>query len=168
MLSLYIAEKQSGKLADLIKMAGHKGITLSKGFCEKTLVELRYWGRDPDAISVAYKFLRKFEGIGGSSVDVLPAGRGPSPVGGKGNHDLRRVINLRHSTSVGTSASSPPPPPPAPPPPRQKSASGGSDNSISGIPISVPHRKEGVNSPGSEKPDFSILKLIEVRKLDSI
>lgn len=116
MITLYVAEKQYAKLADVVKLSALKGVTLDKEFCQKSLVELRHWGRDADAISAIYKCLRK------SSEDV---GDGLQAVSSNSvsevNHAPPQRMNSRcRSASIGESAPSSPPPPP-PPLPRSMS-----------------------------------------------
>ena len=158
-LTLCVAEKQCHKLADLLKLANLKGVGLEKGFCQKALVELRHWGRDPDSISAAYKFLRKFDGVGEGSIERLSTGAAPSPVS-KLNHTLLRVCR---STSFSSPVPSPPPPPPTPPLMRSQSLTDEPDNvrSLSSTPTNVAYQT--VFAADGDKTDFSsIFKLIEV------
>ena len=117
MLNLCIAEKQFIKLADVIKVAVGKGLLLERAFCQKALVELRHWGRDPDAISAAYKSLRK---LSEGSEDAMPAIATPS-TSTRVNHTLKKTISIcrRSSVNIPVGCPSPPPPPPPPQPPRR-------------------------------------------------
>ena len=121
MLTLCITEKQFIKLADIVKLAASKGLLLERAFCQKALVELRHWGRDPDAISAAYKSLRKLsEGSG----DTTPAAvTGPS-TSTRVNHTLaKKTISICRRSSVNIPVVCPSPPPPPPPPQPTRSIS---------------------------------------------
>ena len=167
-LTLFVAEKQQSKLAELVKTAVRKGVVLDKSFCQKVLVELRHWGRDPDSISAAYKLLRKLDE--GSSLDAISdVTTVPAPPGKLVNCNHRKIINLRRSTSLTASSVPSPPPPPPPARPRSESVTEASQYS-SVIPANMSLKTVLHSSlPGSEKADPSgILKLIEVRMSVSI
>ena len=147
-LTLCIAEKQFIKLADIIKVAVGKGVLLVRAFCQKALVELRHWGRDPDAISAAYKSLRKLDE---GSVDTTSTITAPNTCT-KVNHTFKKTINIYRRSSVNIPVACPSPPPPPPPTlPRSTSLTiEVNEGQSSSAHETVPH----------EKPE--ILNLIEV------
>lgn len=153
MLTLCIAEKQFIKLADIVKLSVGKGLLLERAFCQKALVELRHWGRDPDAISAAYKSLRK---LSESSGDATPATVATPSTSTRVNHTLTKTTTVCRRTSVNIPVvcPSPPPPPPPPQPPRRSislttDVERGQDSSVVAL-----------SSSECEKPE--ILALIEV------
>lgn len=158
MLTLCIAEKQFIKLADVVKLAVGKGLLLERAFCQKALVELRHWGRDPDAISAAYKSLRKLsEGSGDNAAAAITTPSTSTRV----NHTLKKTISIcrRSTVNIPVGCPSPPPPPPPPQPPR-RSISLTADVE-KGQDSSVHESVVGLSSSDCEKPE--ILTLIEVR-----
>ena len=161
-LTLFVAEKQYIKLASVVKLAACNGVLLDKTFCQKSLVELRRWGKDPDSISAAYKSLRKFD-EGGR--DKTMPGLCTSAPSNKVNHTLQRMINLRRSSSA---LSSPPPPPPPRALPRSASLNSGVSTGQSSSCASVSVSHDGVHqimqrgSSDSKADMSSIFELIEV------
>lgn len=165
-VTLFVAEKQHVKLAEIIKLAVHKGVMLDKGFCQKALVELRHWGRDPDSISAVYKFLRKLDE--GTSLHATPAIAAQRSLGKLVNHTHEKVINICRSTSLTASSTSSPPPPPPPSQPRSAaSVTPGAEVGHSSLSVPASMSLKSVlhsSLPVSEKDNMSsILNLIEVR-----
>ena len=164
-VTLLVAEKQHTKLAEIIKLAVNKGVMLDKGFCQKALVELRHWGRDPDSISAVYKFLRKLDE--GTSLHATPAITEQLSLGKFVNHTHEKVINPCCSISLTSSSTLSPPPPPPPSQPKSGSVALGAEvgHSSSAVPANMSLKSVLHSSiPASEKDNLSsILKLIEVR-----
>lgn len=164
-VTLFVAEKQHVKLAELVKLAVHKGVMMDKGFCQKALVELRCWGRDPDSISAVYKLLRKLDE--GTSLHATPATATQRSLSKIVNHTHEKVISPCLSISLTASSTSSPPPPPPPSQPWSGSVTLGAEasHSSSTVPASMSLKSVLHSSlPGSEKDNLSsILKLIEVR-----
>ena len=156
MLTLCIAEKQFIKLADVIKLAVGKGLLLERAFCQKALVELRHWGRDPDAISAAYKSLRKLSEVSGDNAAAATTTSTSTRI----NHTLKKTISIcrRSTVNIPVSCPSPPPPPPPPQPPRRSISL--TVNVEKGQDPSAHESVVGLSSPDCEKPE--ILTLIEV------
>ena len=161
-LTLCIAEKQFIKLADLVKVAVSKGLLLERAFCQKALVELRHWGRDPDAISAAYKSLRKLSEVSGDSAPPATAPVTATPgTSIRMNHTFTKTISIGRRSTVNIPVACPSPPPPPPPPqlPRRSVSliadiGRGQDSSIHDESV------VGLSSSDCEKPE--ILALIEV------
>lgn len=159
LLNLCIEEKQFVKLADVIKLTAGKEPLLDKTFCQKSLVELRRWGRDPDAISAAYKSLRKVDESSGYTAPAITA---PS-TSDKFNHTHKKMINIcrRSSVNLPVSCPSPPPPPPLPSQLPRRSLSTTAKFKTD-EDSSASEGVDGLSSADCDKPE--ILKLIEVYK----
>ena len=99
LLSLHSKDKAYSKLAEVVKKAQVHGVKLDKDFYQKSLVELRHWGQDQEAISAVYKALRKVQSSakvleGDSAIHVdnqICDTNNPSQVGNIGREDAPKI-----------------------------------------------------------------------------